>query len=61
MHVCVIGAGVVGLCSALELSAVADRVTVIETQPGGGDILEACPSGRAIGRHVARLARPQDR
>ncbi|MCB1740701.1 MAG: D-amino acid dehydrogenase [Gammaproteobacteria bacterium] len=58
MHVCVIGAGVVGLCSALELSAVADRVTVIETQPGVGLGTSRANGGQLSYAHVAPLAGP---
>ncbi len=45
----------------VALFETAQHDPVVCEQPGGGDILGACPSGRAIGCHVARLARPQDR
>jgi D-amino-acid dehydrogenase len=50
MHVCVIGAGVVGLTTAYFLQAEGHSVTVVDREEGGREAIEA------TGLEVASLA-----
>lgn len=58
MHICVIGAGVVGVTTAYQLARDGHQVTLVDGQPGPGQMTSEANGGQLSYSYVAPLAGP---
>jgi len=58
MHVCIIGAGVIGVATAWQFAQEGARVTLIDAEPGPGQVTSFANGGQLSYSYVAPLADP---